>query len=486
MKFTKPLIHFSTISLSIILFVGFTPESFSESELKTVMIFVDPPANEKISIQEEIKNDEKKPKPMPTLPKELPSIFVTGNDYSLNSNPILISSNEGIELNNLLIEQIDEWKKDAEHMEQFWSRTDQVIMGNFGVVNALQNPLSENNYLIDGQKHSENINSNLEYFVHERGYDINNLENVPNHTVTPQKYDLSRAISKQWENPLSNNLDIQHVKDLRDIAPNAFDLTPEQEMQMFRESVKQTSFEVVGSLMPRLIVDESMFLPESDSEVQKNNLGNQFLNEEKESVTSGTSESEKEEKHKQQENKQELENQMFQQTSHIKDMIAGTDFEPNYTIQQKHELPIFEIITSSIISLVTVIGWFIIKKYLRRTSQIHVPLITVKPKYDYLSDVELLLEQASSSYKNTQTKDAYEKLSQSMRIFYSNKLKLEKEIVTSDLLPLMKNFNESEKSLIKNSLHLSDLIEFAKHSEDKKQFEQIMAEFSQIVRKEKI
>ena len=113
-------------------------------------------------------------------------------------------------------------------------------------------------------------------------------------------------------------------------------------------------------------------------------------------------------------------------------------------------------------------------------------LITVKPKYDYLSDVELLLEQASSSYKNTQTKDAYEKLSQSMRIFYSNKLKLEKEIVTSDLLPLMKNFSESEKSLIKNSLHLSDLIEFAKHSEDKKQFEQIMAEFSQIVRKEKI
>ena len=98
----------------------------------------------------------------------------------------------------------------------------------------------------------------------------------------------------------------------------------------------------------------------------------------------------------------------------------------------------------------------------------------------------MLLEQASSSYKNTQTKDAYEKLSQSMRIFYSNKLKLEKEIVTSDLLPLMKNFSESEKSLIKNSLHLSDLIEFAKHSEDKKQFEQIMAEFSQIVRKEKI
>ena len=165
-----------------------------------------------------------------------------------------------------MIEQIEEWKNDAKHTEDFWSRTDQVIMGNFGVVNALHNPLTENNYHIDGSKYSENIKSNLDYYVQERGYDMNNLESVPNHMVTPQKYDLSRAISKQWENPLANNLEIQHVRDLRDIAPNAMDFTPEQEMQMFRESVKTTSFQVVGSLMPQIMVDESMFLPESNSQ----------------------------------------------------------------------------------------------------------------------------------------------------------------------------------------------------------------------------
>ena len=482
-KSKKSFIHFSTICFSIIFLMGFSPESFSESELKTVMIFVDSPTNDQIHTQEEKKGDEKKPNPVPTMPRELPTSFVTGNDYSLNSNTILISSNEGIELNDLLVEQIDVWQKDTEHMKQFWSRTDQVIMGNFGVVNALQNPLSENNYHINGEKYSENINSNLEYFVHERGYDINNLENVPNHTVTPQKYDLSRTVSKQWENPLSNNLDIQHVKDLRDVAPNAFDFTPEQEMQMFRESVKQTSFEVVGSLMPRLIVDESMFLPESDSETQKNNIDNESSNKEKESIATG---SEQEEKQKQQKKKLEQENQVFQQTSHIKDRITESKFEPNYATQQEHALPIFEIITSSIVSIATVIAWFMIKKYHKRTPQIHGPQINVKPKYDYLSDVSLLLAQASLSYKNTQTKDAYEKLSQSMRVFYSNKLKLEKEVVTSDIIPLMKNFAKSEKSLIKNSLHLSDMIKFAKHSEDKKQFERIIAEFSQIVRKEKI
>ena len=128
---------------------GFIPESFSEQDIKSVMIFVDPPKNDKVTIQENQNEEDEKPSPnlTPTLPDELPTVFVTGNDYSLNSNPILISSNEGIALNNLLIEQIDEWKNDAEHTDDFWSRTDQVIMGNFGVVNALQNPLSKNNYL---------------------------------------------------------------------------------------------------------------------------------------------------------------------------------------------------------------------------------------------------------------------------------------------------------------------------------------------------
>ena len=73
-----------------------------------------------------------------------------------------------------------------------------------------------------------------------------------------------------------------------------------------------------------------------------------------------------------------------------------------------------------------------------------------------------------------------------MRLFYSNKLELEKEIITSDLLPLMKHFGKHEKSLVEESLHLSDMIEFAKHTEKDNRFEQIMTEFSKIIRKEKI
>ena len=42
---------------------GFIPESFSEQDIKSVMIFVDPPKNDKVTIQEnQNEEDEKRPR----------------------------------------------------------------------------------------------------------------------------------------------------------------------------------------------------------------------------------------------------------------------------------------------------------------------------------------------------------------------------------------------------------------------------------------
>ena len=479
MNHKSSILPFLSLPLIAILFLGLIPDSFSQSELKEVIIFVDPPNNNQFDIENEKNNEDTKPTPQPNFTlDELPTSFITGNEYALNSNPISISSDDGINLNNLLIRQIDEWKNDSTHTENFWSRTDQVIMGNFGVINALQNPLTENNYHIDGTKYSKNVKSNLEYFVQERGYDVNNLENVPNHMVTPKKYDLSRSVSKQWENPLANDLDIQHVRDLRDVTPNAFDFTPEQEMQIFRESIKNTSFDIVGALMPRLMVDESMFLPESDKpETQQQ----KSLNDGTESLVSNTYASEQDKKIP----RNEPEQNTFQQTSHIKASIISSEFKPSYAINEEPIIPLFEIISSSIISMGSLILWVILKKYPKRDSKLSLSHNIRKNKHDYLHDVELLIQQANESYKMSFTKDAYEKLSQSMRLFYSKKIGLEKEIVTSDLIPLMKNFSDFEKSLVQKSLHLSNLIEFAKHTEDNKQFKTIISEFTKIIETEK-
>ncbi len=50
----------------------------------------------------------------------------------------------------------------------------------------------------------------------------------------------------------------------------------------------------------------------------------------------------------------------------------------------------------------------------------------------------------------------------------------------------MRHFKKSEKSLIEKTLHLSDMIEFAKHSDNNSDFQQIIEQFSNIVKKEKI
>ena len=460
----------------MILLVGVLPNSFSETELKTVTIYVEPPTNFTYEGETESDADIPIPQNSPNSPTEMPIVFVTGNEYAINSNAIYINTQEGISLNNLLIEQIDTERKNAEHTDDFWSRTDQMIMGNFGVINALQNPFTENNYHFEGQKHTENTNSNLEYFVQERGFDVNSLENIPNHMVTPKKYDLSRAVSKEVTNPLSSNLDVQHVRDLRDVSPNAFDFTPQQEMQMFRESVKNTSFDVVGALMPTLMVDESWFEPESNTQTNS-----KAGNDEKQNISQNLGESQKQEERKQIEDEN-----IFQETSHIKDLITTSDYAPNYDIQQNPSFPLFEFITSLTMFTSSLIACNLIIRYYQKSIKTTLSTTTIESKNDYLIEVESLLNRATHLYQQNNVKDAYEKLSQSIRLFYSNKLELEKEIITSDLLPLMKHFDRHEKSLVEESLHLSDMIEFAKHTEKDNRFEQIMTEFSKIIRKEKI
>ena len=295
--------------------------------------------------------------------------------------------------------------------------------------------------------------------------------------VSTKKYDLSRAVSKEISNPLSSNLDVQHVRDLRDVSPNAFDFTPQQEMQMFRESVKNTSFDVVGALMPRLMVDESWFEPESTAQTNSD-----VKNDEKQNTSQSMIESQKQEEQK----KQVEEEKLFQETSHIKDLISNSGYEPNYDLQENSQLPLFEIITSFGMFVSSFIACQVIFRHYRNPQKIHLPSITIESKNDYLIEVESLLNSAKSLYRQNNIKDGYEKLSQSIRLFYSNRLELEKEIITSDLLPLMERFDNQEKSLVEESLRLSDMIEFAKHIEKDNKFEQIVTEFSKIIRKEKI
>ena len=235
-------------------------------------------------------------------------------------------------------------------------------------------------------------------------------------------------------------MNVQHVRDLRDISPNAFDFTPQQEMQMFRESVKNTSFDVVGALMPKLMVDESWFEPESAAQTKSD-----VRNNEKQNTSQSMVESQKQQEQK----KQIEEEKLFQETSHIKDLITNTGYEPNYDLQETSQFPLFEIIISFGMFVTSFIACQVIIRHYGKSQNIVLSSITIESKSDYLEEVESLLSNATSLYRQDHIKDAYEKLSQSIRLFYSNRLDLEKEIITSDLLPLMERFDIMKNRLLK-------------------------------------
>ena len=125
-----------------------------------------------------------------------------------------------------------------------------------------------------------------------------------------------------------------------------------------------------------------MFLPESNSQTTKNNLENSLMNNEDDSLVAGTTEL----KQKLQENTQE---NIFQQTAHIKDTITASSFEPNYTTQEQQELPLFEIFTSILLSVTHISILYHLNKYRKSVKQ--TPLLSINEKYDYLFDVESLL-----------------------------------------------------------------------------------------------
>ena len=117
MEISRLILKLSFVPLAMILLFSFIPESFSETELKTIEIFVQPPTG--LTMENDMKDDEQKPTPQnfPNSPSDSPTAFVTGNEYALNSNAIYINTDEGLSLNNLLIEQIETEKKNVEHMD---------------------------------------------------------------------------------------------------------------------------------------------------------------------------------------------------------------------------------------------------------------------------------------------------------------------------------------------------------------------------------
>ena len=113
---------------------------------------------------------------------------------------------------------------------------DRYSDGYVELAEALLDPVKKQKYLSSGISRDYYVDSNLENFLVERGYDLNDLDSIPNDAFSPTKYDDIRLKAAQMANEGKESID------LRELLPNY--VAPDSQAMkedMIRQLTKETS-----------------------------------------------------------------------------------------------------------------------------------------------------------------------------------------------------------------------------------------------------
>ncbi|MCD6477671.1 MAG: hypothetical protein J7K87_01585 [Candidatus Aenigmarchaeota archaeon] len=102
-------------------------------------------------------------------------------------------------------------------------------------------------------------------------------------------------------------------------------------------------------------------------------------------------------------------------------------------------------------------------------------------KINYKKEARKMIEEAKKLFSEGKGKDAYEKVSQAVRFYFSYKLDIKREIVSSELLSILRKNKSGQYQEVKNCLNICGLVEFAKYSPNKKDFDYIISVAEKIV-----
>ena len=134
---------------------------------------------------------------------------------------------------------------------------------------------------------------------------------------------------------------------------------------------------------------------------------------------------------------------------------------------------------------VIAVGILISKKQLKTKSKpvTKIPIVVKNDSYtiSYTDLTREMLNEAKNLYDEELFKDAHEKLSQSIRFYYSNRLYNGTEMTNMDTLQLLRKQNIPEFDSILNYLNMCEMIEFAKNPTQRKNFFSAIEKFSQII-----
>jgi hypothetical protein len=367
---------------------------------------------------------------------EFPDDFITGSGYTIGNRLITIDSEEGQILNQILIEQKKINKDNFFHMIKY---LDRYSDGYVELAEALIDPVKKQQYQSSGISRDSYINSNLEHFLVERGYDLNNLDSIPNDVFSPTKYDDVRTMAAKMGNDGVNNID------LRELLSNY--VKPDSKVmhdQMIRNLSEQTTnvYDSISSSRLEISVKQSPDLTNSIPD----NLFDDF----------------------------QFVNTKFENTQHVIDSLD----------KPQNLFKINEVVDYSILFLIPVVLGLAIFGYLfYRKSLVRIPLeIVVKSTMvNYTENTLSMIQSSRDLFDDGSPKYAFEKFSQAIRYYYSHKLQINLDLTHNETISELKKSKISNYDDVTKWLELCGKVEFVRHKSTQKEFIKSLDSFSKLI-----
>lgn len=362
--------------------------------------------------------------------------YITGSQYMLGDHEITIDSKDGQLLNQLLIKQKQVDKDNFYHMIKY---LDRYSDGYVELAEALIDPVRQQNYQQNGIARDFNLNSNLEYFLFERGYDLNDLESIPNNAFSPTKYDAVRTAAAKAANSGATSTD------LRELLPHY--VKPNSKVandEMVRKLTEQTTNVYDSILSNEISVIQSPDLTNSITD----NLFADF----------------------------KFDNSKFENTRHVIDTLDKPQnlFEI-YPVNYSAALILISI--TAVLILIT-FGYLSYKKSLVRDN---FELVTLPQSINYADYTHNMIKSCRQLFDDDSPKYAFEKFSQAIRYYYSNKLKINLDLTNTEMIIELKKSNVDNFKDIQKWLLLCSQVEFIKHKSTKREFLDALDSFSKFV-----
>ena len=373
--------------------------------------------------------------------------FITGNKYSMGDYKITIDSEEGQVLAGMLIEQRDLRQESFQHKIKYYDRFSD---GYVQIAEALLDPIGDSKYLIKGQAFDYNPNSNLELFVLERGYTMDNLEAIPNDIFTPKEFTLGRHLMDEATRSGEGEFD------LREYSPNYLLLNKEQIQERMNEAFSEQTSQLFDGILsgeqlppgklPELGIGVSQ--PTSESESIFDNF--------------------------------KFEKPKFENTRHVRDSLQSNPFQISDPVQSLENISLLLIIP--VFVALAVFGYLLRKKLSQRKLQEPVLLVS-QPQTDYRELTQQMIHKSQSLFDNNQRKEAFEALSQSIRYYYSQNMEIYKEMTNHELLTVLNESKSDVYSKVRDWLLLCGSVEYAKYDSSDADFRDALSKFAKEVSK---